>query len=264
VVSAERTLDEDATEPAQPPLSILYRDEWLVAIDKPSGLLVHRSPVDTRERRFAVQCLRDQLGQRVYPAHRLDKGTSGALLFALDPATTRALAAQFEAGQVRKRYLAIVRGWPPEQGLIDRALAGVEDGRLPMPDAAPKPARTRFRRLATVELPVPIDRYPAARYALLELEPLSGRRHQLRRHLAGLAHPIVGDTTYGSGPHNRLFRERYASARLLLACVALEFAHPLDGRPIRITATPGDRFATVVEQLGWSAAAMSAGDDHEC
>jgi tRNA pseudouridine65 synthase len=263
VVNAQRCLAADAAEHATAPLPILYRDEWLVAIDKPSGLLVHRSPVDTRERRFAVQVLRDQLGRRVYPLHRLDKGTSGVLLFALDPTSARALAAQFEAGLISKRYLAVVRGWPPEQGLVDRALAGVEDDRLPTPDPTPKPARTRFRRLATVELPVPIDRYPAARYALLEVEPLSGRRHQLRRHLAGLAHPIVGDTTYGSGPHNRLFRERYASARLLLACVSLKFAHPADGRPIRITATPGDRFATVVEQLGWSAAAMTAGDDHE-
>lgn len=262
-MNAQQWLAADAAEHATAPLPILYRDEWLVAIDKPSGLLVHRSPVDTRERRFAVQVLRDQLGRRVYPVHRLDKGTSGVLLFALDPASARALAAQFEAGLISKRYLAVVRGWPPEQGLVDRALAGVEDDRLPTPDPTPKPARTRFRRLATVELPIPIDRYPAARYALLELEPLSGRRHQLRRHLAGLAHPIVGDTTYGSGPHNRLFRERYASARLLLACVSLEIAHPMEHRRIRVDAPPGDAFAAVIERLGWAPALAGLGDSDE-
>jgi tRNA pseudouridine65 synthase len=246
------------------PLSILYRDSQLVAIDKPSGLLVHRSVVDARERRFAVQLLRDQIGQRVYPVHRLDKGTSGVLLFALDPATARVVATQFAAGDTRKRYLAVVRGWPPELGLVDRALGGVEDDLLPTPDPMPKPARTRFRRLATVELPVPIDRYPAARYALLELEPLSGRRHQLRRHLAGLSHPIVGDSTYGSGRHNRLFRERYGCTRLLLACTALEYTHPADGRRVRIEAPLGDDFARVVEQLGWTPAVTTPGrtDEH--
>ena len=260
----EKAQGPDPIDFANAPLSILYRDPSLVAIDKPSGLLVHRSIVDTRERRFAVQLLRDQIGQRVYPVHRLDKGTSGVLLFALDPATARAVAAQFAAGDTRKLYLAVVRGWPPEQGLVDRALGGVEDDLLPTPDPAPKSARTRFRRLATVELPVPIDRYPAARYALLELEPLSGRRHQLRRHLNGLSHPIIGDTTYGSGRHNRLFRERYGCARLLLACTSLEFTHPADHRRVRVEAPLGDDFASVVERLGWTQATANSGniDEH--
>jgi tRNA pseudouridine65 synthase len=232
-------------------LPVLHLDERLVAIAKPSGLLVHRSVVDSRERRFALQLLRDQLGRRVYPVHRLDKGTSGVLLFALDAPAAKALAAQFAEGRARKRYLAVVRGWPPEHGLIDRPLAGVEDARLPAAGPEPKPARTRFRRLASVELPVPIDRYPAARYALVELEPLSGRRHQLRRHLAGLSHPIVGDSTYGSGRHNRLFRERFGSDRLLLAGVELRVTHPDDGRELRLLAPPGDDFAALIEQLGW-------------
>jgi tRNA pseudouridine65 synthase len=263
VVSDDSPHETDAGERAELPLAILYRDSQLVAIDKPSGLLVHRSVVDTRERRFAVQLLRDQLGQRVYPVHRLDKGTSGILLFALDAATARAVAAQFAAGDTHKRYLAVVRGWPPEQGQVDRALGGVEDDLLPAPDPTPKSARTRFRRLATVELPVPIDRYPAARYALLELEPLSGRRHQLRRHLAGLSHPIVGDSTYGSGRHNRLFRERYGCARLLLACTSLEFTHPADNRWVRVEAPLGDDFASVVERLGWTQATTNSGNTNE-
>ena len=253
----------DAGERAELPLPILYRDSQLVAIDKPAGLLVHRSVVDAREHRFAVQLLRDQIGQRVYPVHRLDKGTSGILLFALDAATARGVAAQFAVGDTGKRYVAVVRGWPPEQGLVDRALGGVEDDLLPTPDPTPKSARTRFRRLATVELPVPIDRYPAARYALLQLEPLSGRRHQLRRHLSGLSHPIVGDTTYGSGRHNRLFRERFGCARLLLACTSLEFTHPADHRRVRVEAPLADDFARVVERLGWTLPTANSGNIHE-
>ena len=103
-------------------LEILYRDDWLVAIQKPSGLLVHRSPIAAQEERFAVQLLRDQIGRRVYPAHRLDRGTSGVLLFALDREVARTLAQRFESQAVDKRYLAIVRGHPPEHGLIDHAL----------------------------------------------------------------------------------------------------------------------------------------------
>jgi tRNA pseudouridine65 synthase len=263
VVSHARSQDAGSLDAANAPLAILYRDPWLVAIDKPSGLLVHRTVIDANERRFAVQLLRDQIGQRVYPVHRLDKGTSGVLLFALDPSTARAVAGQFAAGATRKRYLAIVRGWPPEQGLVDRALGGVEDDALPTPGPTLRSARTCFRRLATVELPVPIDRYPAARYALVELEPLSGRRHQLRRHLAGLSHPIVGDSTYGSGRHNRLFRERFGCARLLLASTSLEFTHPADERRVRVEAPLGDDFARVVQQLGWTHSTADSGNPNE-
>jgi tRNA pseudouridine65 synthase len=233
-------------------LPILYRDAVVVVVDKPPGLLVHRSPIDRHETRFAVQMLRDQLGRHVYPVHRLDKGTSGALAFALDPDTARALAEQFAGKEVRKTYVAIVRGWPPASGVIDHPLDAVQDAYAPAAGSGPKPCRTRFRTLGTVELPVRVDRYPTSRYALVELEPETGRRHQLRRHLAHLSHPIIGDSTYGKGRHNRLFAERYGVRRLLLACVRLEFAHPASGATVRVEAGPGPEFAALSRQLPWA------------
>lgn len=237
---------------ADPPevLPLLYLDDWLVAVNKPAGLLVHRSPVDRHERRFALQLLRDQLGGRVYPVHRLDKPTSGALVFARDPAVARSLALQFEDRLVDKRYVAVVRGWPDEQGLIDYPLDTVRDDRVVTATTAAKPALTRFRRLATAELPRRVDRYPTSRYALLELSPQTGRRHQLRRHLAHISHPIIGDTTYGKSGHNRLFAELFGSRRLLLACTRLAIQHPVTASLLAIEAPLSADFCSVLRQLG--------------
>ena len=240
---------------AEAPLHILYRDDWLIAIDKPSGLLVHRSDIDRRETRFAVQLLRDQIGRRVYPAHRLDRGTSGMLLFAYDGETASKLGAQFESRAVEKTYLAVVRGHPPESGVIDHPLARRPDDYEHLPanaSLAAQPALTRYRRLAVAELPYAVDRYPSSRYALVELSPETGRRHQLRRHLKHLAHPIIGDSTYGKGRHNRLFQEVFSCQRMLLACTRLVLRHPTSGTPLRIDATPSEDFARVLAALGWS------------
>jgi tRNA pseudouridine65 synthase len=239
-------------------LSILHQDDTVVVVNKPSGLLVHRSPVDRHETRFAVQLLRDQLGRRVYPVHRLDKGTSGALAFALERDTATALAAQFAGRQVRKTYLAVVRGWPAASGTIDHPLDAVRDAYSPAADVAPKPCRTNYRTLATLELPLRVDRYPTTRYALVELEPETGRRHQLRRHLAHLSHPIIGDSTYGKGRHNRLFAERFGVRRLLLACVRLEFAHPASGATVVVNADPGVEFEQLRRTLDWQPVAPPA------
>lgn len=237
-------------------LDIVYRDEMLVAVHKPAGLLVHRSDLDRHETRFAVQLLRDQIGCHVYPLHRLDRGTSGVLLFALDAGSAGIVGKQFERDEVAKRYLAIVRGWPPESGLIDHALSRRFDdhGRklAPSEQPPPQPATTRFRRLATAELAATVDRYPQARYALLELMPETGRRHQLRRHLKHIAHPIIGDATWGKGIHNRFFQARFDCHRLLLACTGLEFRHPGSGLPLRIQVAPEASFATVATALGWA------------
>jgi tRNA pseudouridine65 synthase len=237
-------------------LPLLYCDEWLVTVDKPSGLLVHRSPIDRHETRFALQLVRDQLGRRVHPVHRLDKGTSGALMFALDPETARALTAAFATREVIKQYRALVRGWPDAGGVIDRPLAAVEDDYLGPSSSEPRVAITRYTRLATYELPVRVDRYPTSRYALLELAPQTGRRHQLRRHLATASHPIVGDSTYGKGRHNRVFAERFGNQRLLLACTRLELAHPRTGRPLVVEAPLAREFASLVETLDAQYAAV--------
>jgi tRNA pseudouridine65 synthase len=196
-----------------------------------------------------VQRLRDQLGRHVWPAHRLDRATSGVLLFALSPEVLARLAASFAAGAVTKRYLAVVRGWPPAALTIDHPLARLDDEH----EGPARAAVTRLERLATVELPVRVDRYPTSRYALVALEPESGRRHQLRRHLKHAGHPIIGDTTYGQGRHNRLFRERFGLGRLLLHAAALGLDHPLDGTRLTIEAAPPADFADVVAACGLGA-----------
>jgi len=238
------------------PLPILYRDDFLVAVHKPSGLLVHRSDIDRHETRFAVQLLRDQIGRRVFPLHRLDKPTSGVLLFALDADTARAVGGQFERNEIHKRYLAVVRGWPPEAGVIDHPLSRQFDayGRKLSPGSAPEPlpAVTEYRRLGCVELPEAVDRYPSSRYALLELQPKTGRQHQLRRHLKHIAHPIIGDANWGKGIHNRFFQQRFGCHRLLLACTRIELRHPQHGRALSIGASPEESFANVANTLGWS------------
>ena len=239
------------------PLPILYRDAHIVVIDKPPNLLVHRSEIDRHETRFAIQLLRDQIGQRVWPAHRLDRGTSGVLLFGLSPEMASALGRQFEAGTVSKRYWAVVRGHPPAEGVIDHALSRQRDDYEFQGEASSweaQPAVTRFQTLGMVELPVAVDRYPTSRYALLELEPLTGRRHQIRRHLKHISHPIIGDATYGKGRHNRYFAEHLDCRRLLLACVELGFEHPVSGQRLQMKAPVSGAFAATLARLGWAGA----------
>jgi tRNA pseudouridine65 synthase len=251
----ENAVDRGILPADEPRLPILYRDDDLVVIDKPPGLLVHRSDIDRRETRFAIQILRDQIGQKVWPAHRLDRGTSGILLFALNREMASQLGKQFEAGTVEKRYLAVVRGHPPEAGEIDHALTRRRDDyefRGEQSSDEAQPALTRFRRLATIELPVEIDRYPNSRYALVELEPVTGRRHQLRRHLKHLAHPIIGDATYGKGKHNRHFAEHLHCTRLLLACTRLAFDHPKTGQRLTIDCPPSGAFADLLRRFDWT------------
>ncbi|MCB1802815.1 MAG: pseudouridylate synthase, partial [Gammaproteobacteria bacterium] len=178
------------------PLSILYRDDHYVAVDKPPGLLVHRSPI-SRDRVFALQMLRDQLGRRVYPVHRLDRATSGVLLFALDAISAQHMVARFDARQVGKEYLAVARGWVDSEGFIDHPVADQDAS------ATAQPAQTRYRCLARIELPYAVDRYPTSRYSLLTVTPLTGRRQQIRKHFKHISHHLVGDTTHGNGRHNR-------------------------------------------------------------
>lgn len=197
------------------PLPLLYRDDDLVAIDKPCGLLVHPSALDAHEERTAVRLLEGQLGRRVFPLHRLDKATSGVLVFALAPEAASRWGQAFESGAVRKRYLALVRGWPPDTGEIDYPLA--RDPEQPSAGQPRVPAVTRFRTLRRFEWAFSVDgRHPTSRYALVEVKPLTGRRHQIRRHFKHIAHPLVGDTTHGKGAHNRAVGEWLGVQRLWL------------------------------------------------
>ncbi len=242
--------------------AIIHLDDWCVAINKPSGLLVHRSDIDRHETRFAVQEVRDLLGRRVYPVHRLDRGTSGVLLFALDPDLAGLFSQALQNDQTTKTYLAVVRGYLPAEGRIDTPLRDPFDPYLHSGGPCDRPLReavTRFHCLAQAELPHRADKYPCSRYSLARVDPLSGRRHQIRRHLKSIAHPIIGDSTYGKGNHNRLFRDLFASDRLLLHAHTMHLVHPVSGASLQLQAPLDANFARVCVALGWSAALAQAG-----
>ncbi|WP_027962838.1 pseudouridine synthase [Halomonas halodenitrificans] len=232
-------------------LRILYRDDHLVVVHKPAGLLVHRSAMARGEREFLLQRLRDQLGQRVYPAHRLDRPTSGAMVFALSPEIATHLGRAFAEREVAKRYLAVVRGIGPEAERLDYALRE-EDGRRPKAEMPAQEAVTEIRRLDSVELPVCVDRYPQSRYSLMEAFPLTGRRHQIRRHLSRRGYPIIGDARHGKGNHNRFFAEHLEAPRLLLAAVGLAFDHPATDQRLRIECAPDGVMSALFERFGWA------------
>ncbi|EHR73665.1 23S RNA-specific pseudouridylate synthase [Burkholderiales bacterium JOSHI_001] len=216
-------------------LTVLHLDDDLVAIDKPAGLLVHATSLDAHEMRNALDLLRAQLGLPLWPLHRLDKATSGVLLFARHADAARTLGAAFADGLVGKRYLALVRGWPAEQGLIDQPLA--RDPEQPSTGQPQLPALTRWQRLATFEWPFPDGRHASSRYALVAVQPLTGRRHQIRRHFKHIAHPLVGDSTHGKGAHNRAVAAWLGVQRLWLH--AEEVALPaLGGVPARTVRAP--------------------------
>jgi tRNA pseudouridine65 synthase len=210
----------------------LHVDDHLVVADKPSGLLVHRGWDNDDD--VAMFRVRDAIGEHVYPIHRLDRGTSGALLFARSSACAAALHAEFEAHRVEKQYLALVRGHAPEEGVIDYAIPKSEDG--------PRvPALTRFSLVA---------KSPVDRCSLVLARPETGRLHQIRRHLRHIDHPLVGDVAYGSGAINRHYRATYALHRLALHAYRLAFTHPVTSTRIAIEAPVPDDLGTALEQLG--------------
>ncbi|WP_341503478.1 tRNA pseudouridine(65) synthase TruC [Gallaecimonas sp. GXIMD4217] len=244
-----------------PQLTILYQDEHLVAIDKPPGLLVHRSKLAKGERFFAMQLLRDQLGQHVYPVHRLDKPTRGVLLFALSSEMARLLSAQFEARAVVKKYLALARGHVLAGDELDYPLVEeldkTTDGRA-CQDKGPQQAVTRYEPLAHVELPYAVGRYPSARYSLVACRPLTGRKHQIRRHFHHLSHHLIGDTTHGDGRHNRLFRNELDFSELALWAHELRLNHPVTGESLVLRSALPDSWAGLFARFGWDGQALLA------
>jgi tRNA pseudouridine65 synthase len=202
-------------------LAVLHLDADLVAIDKPPGLLVHPTSLDAHEERTALRLLEEQLGERLFPLHRLDKATSGVLLFGRSREAARYWGAAFEGGGVSKHYFALVRGWPPASGVIDYPLA--RDPELPSAGQVRVEATTRFERLACVEWPFQVDgKHAGSRYALMRVVPVTGRRHQIRRHFKHIAHPLVGDSTHGKGVHNRAVAAWLGVQRLWLHAASIE------------------------------------------
>ncbi len=223
------------------PFAILFENEEVIAIDKPSGILVHRTRI-SEDTTAVLQELRDQIDQYVYPLHRLDRGTSGILLFAKTQAAASSIGAQFRNNKVKKRYLAVIRGFVEPEACIDYALSN-EKGNVP------QPAQTNYYRLDQCELAIPIGRYSTARYSYIAASPQTGRFHQIRRHFSHIRHPIIGDKKHGDVNHNRYFREVWGINRLLLHAFEIVFALP-NGDMCSLTCPPGLDFEKALTHLG--------------
>lgn len=228
-------------------LDIIFEDEHLVIIDKPAGLLVHRTRQAFGEDENALIQLRDQIGSWVSPVHRLDRATSGLLLFAKNEEILPALKAKFMDREVQKTYLTISRGIPQEkEGLIDHPLTSERSNK-------PQEAQTRYRVLAESEIPYnSTGRYPTSRYSLIEVDLLTGRTHQIRRHLAHIRHYIIGDKKHGDNKQNIFFERQFGLQNLMLHAWKLSFVHPLSLGKIRLSCPPPVHFRTIMQELGWN------------
>lgn len=223
------------------PLDILFQDEHIVAINKPHGLLVHRSKIATNTDVYALQILRDQINKKVYPAHRLDRKTSGVLLFALTPESNTLLQTQFAEGNTNKTYHAIVRGYTPLKDTIDYDLTN-DSGKT-------QNAVTSYSTLKHTEIDVPLGKFPTSRYSFIEIYPQTGRFHQIRKHLAHVFHPIIGDRPHGCNKQNKLFKEKWDMNTMMLHAKSLTITHPLTNKPIVINAPYQEEFSRTLNFL---------------
>ena len=224
-------------------LDILYRDEYLIAINKPHGLLVHRSSIAADVEEFALQILCDQIGVTVNPVHRIDRKTGGVLLFAFDKVVETAMQQQFMENEVNKKYLAVVRGHTPDAEEIDYPLRkenGTEQNAL-----------TAYTTLKRAELEVPFGKHTTSRYSLVEVIPQTGRMHQIRKHMSHIFHPIIGDRTHGCNKQNKLFKEQWEMTTMLLHASHLNFAHPITQEMVNIDAPLQDEFKRVMQLMNW-------------
>ncbi|PNH92930.1 tRNA pseudouridine(65) synthase TruC [Vibrio diazotrophicus] len=236
-------------------LEIIYQDEYLVAVNKPAGMLVHRSWLDKHETQFVMQTLRDQIGQHVFPLHRLDRPTSGVLVFALSSEIASNVMPMFANHEMVKTYHAIVRGWIEEGDELDYSLKEELDkiaDKFAKQDKEAQSAVTEYQPLAKVEVPFSTGKFPTTRYCLVEMKPKTGRKHQLRRHMAHLRHPIVGDTTHGDGKHNRLYREEYDCHRLMLHASELRFVHPYTKQELVLKASFDESWQKLFAEFEWN------------
>lgn len=224
-------------------LEIVYQDDYLIAINKPHGLLVHRSSIAKDVTEFALQSLKSQVGKHVSPVHRLDRKTSGVLLFATDKEAEVAMHHKFMNGEVEKKYLAIVRGYSPDSMEIDYPLLK-ENGIL-------QEAFTAFTTLKRAELNIPLGKHSTSRYSLIEAKPTTGRMHQLRKHFAHIFHPIIGDRKHGCNKQNRFFKDQWGMTTMLLHASQLRFEHPITKHEIYISAGIQDEFLRMMNLMGW-------------
>lgn len=224
-------------------LEIVYQDDHLIAINKPHGLLVHRSSIANDAKEFALQMLRDQVGRHVSPVHRLDRKTGGVLLFAFEKEVEVAMQQQFMNGEVEKKYLAVLRGYAPDEMDIDYPLAK-ENGTI-------QEAFTSFVTLKRAELDVAFGKHPTSRYSLVEATPTTGRMHQLRKHFAHIFYPIIGDRKHGCNKQNRFFKEQWEMTTMLLHASELNFIHPVNREQICLKANVQSEFLRVMQLMHW-------------
>ncbi|WP_010135407.1 pseudouridine synthase [Ochrovirga pacifica] len=212
-------------------IPILYQDNELVAVCKPNNVLVHHSAMANNQQneRSLIQYLKEQLGHPLYPIHRLDRKTSGVLVFAKQKEQVHVFQELFLSHQIQKTYKGLVRGFTLERGSIDSPVKGRDAN-------VHKPAITHFSTLKQYQIPIAVGPYPTSRYSLIDLQPQTGRLHQLRIHMNKLSHPLIGDPKYGDRFHNRMFAERWNCNKLFLHAASLIFPHPFLAKEIQIIA----------------------------
>jgi tRNA pseudouridine65 synthase len=230
----------------------LFREDELLGVNKPAGVPVHGGRILTDQPETLLMMIRSHEGKVVHPAHRLDRPVSGVMILSGSKPMLAQLGREFENRQVRKCYLAVARGWTEPGGTISHPLYPARDDRKT--NSVAREAVTRYQRIAQVEIPFPVHPYPASRYSLLALYPETGRRHQLRRHMKHISHHLIGDTTYGRGEHNLMFREKFDCHRLLLHAWSLEFRHPANHKRVRIQAPLDAEFRHVIDAFKWGEA----------
>lgn len=225
-------------------LEIIYQDDSIVIINKPHGLLVHRSKIATNTDVYALQILRDQINNKVYPVHRLDRKTSGLLIFALSNEVNKLMQQQFANNAVVKKYMSIVRGFTPETQVIDYELTN-EKGKT-------QSAITQYTTIKTTEIPVPYGKFNTSRYSLIEIQPQTGRFHQIRKHMAHVRHPIIGDRPHGCNKQNKLFKEKWDMNTMMLHASSIEFVHPVTNQQLKVAAPYQLEFQRTLKLLQFS------------
>lgn len=235
-------------------LPILFEDEDIIVINKPFGLLVHRTKMDFGETESVVTYMKKQTGEKVFTVHRLDKPTSGVLIMTKNAEMAKVLSLDFSERKVHKKYLALVRGQFPKEITIDHPLKEELDkisDKMARRDKPAQTALTHAKFLESIELPIEVDKYPTSIYSLVEASPVTGRKHQVRRHLRHINHPVIGDINYGSSKHNRYFEKEFGIKRLYLTCIEMSFTHPRAKENLKIKAPLDQDFSRVLKKLGF-------------
>lgn len=218
-------------------IEILYTDSHIVVVNKPTGLLVHRTRIAEEENDFLLQKVRDQLQLKLYPVHRLDRPTSGIVVFALSSEDANLFSNMIQSNEVEKEYHALVRGWFSDEVDLNYPVKN-EKGNV-------KDAHTIFRNVKHFELDVPSGRYPTTRYSLIKCFPKSGRWHQLRQHLAHLRHYIINDRVHGDGKCNRFYTDYFQCRDMFLHASRISFIHPYSKDKVVIKAVSPAHWSVV-------------------